>query len=55
MKAQIFLDGKLIFKSNKISQKNLDKIESEISIKENLNMPNRVERGFKIFTTTTNK
>jgi hypothetical protein len=51
MKATIYLDGKEIFNSNKISAKNLDKKENELKTTHAcLKMVDRVKKGFKLFT-----
>lgn len=50
MKAQIHIDGKVIFTSNKISNKNLEKKENELKHKYGcLKMADIVRRGFNTF------
>lgn len=52
MKATIHLDGKEIFKSNKISQVNLDKKANELKLQNGCSkMEEQVKRGFKVFTS----
>ena len=50
MKAQIFLDGELVFKSNRISANNLQKKAQEIKKKYGCEkMEDQVKRGFALF------
>jgi hypothetical protein len=52
MKTQIHINSKMVFSSNRISQKNLDKKIVEIQEKYNINkMVDVVKNKFKVFTS----
>ncbi len=52
MKATIYLNKEVIFSSNNISAKNLEKAENGLKIKHGcMLMKERVEKGFKVFTS----
>jgi hypothetical protein len=52
MKTTIYLNNEIIFSSNKISAKNLEKVENGLKIKHGcMTMRERVKKGFKVFTS----
>ena len=52
MKATIYLNNEVIFSSNKISAKNLEKAENGLKIKHGcMKMTDIVKKGFKVFTS----
>lgn len=52
MKAQVHIDGKVIWKSNRISAVNLEKKVDELRREYKCQtMPEIIRRGFKVFTS----
>ena len=52
MKATIYLNNKVIFSSDNISSKKLEKVENELKLKHGcMLMADRVKKGFKVFAS----
>ena len=52
MKATIYLNNKVIFSSDNISSKKLEKVENELKLQHGcMLMADRVKNGFKVFTS----
>lgn len=52
MKARIFVDGRGIYNSNKVSKKNLEKIIEKLKREYRIfKMEDQVKRGFEVFTS----
>ena len=52
MKATIYLNNEVIFSSNSVSAKKLEKVENDLKLQHGcMLMADRVKKGFKVFTS----